>query len=286
MAIFEVKSTADGSLTFYSHEFSETFHTKYGAKKEAEITYVQGTRLPEKIKEKSTIKILDICYGLGFNTAAALDFILSNSSDCQVEIIGLELDERVPLQAIQQNLLNYWQEDIQHLLTELVNNQKVINNKVNLSLIIQDARISLPQIVQQKFKADAIFLDPFSPPKCPQLWTVEFLNLVAQCLDENGIIATYSCSGAVRTALKMAELQIGANFCVGRRSPGTVANYGKQVLPPLSQMEIEHLQTRASVPFRDPNLTDTAEQIKQRREKEQSLSTLESTSQWKKRWFP
>ena len=81
-----------------------------------------------------------------------------------------------------------------------------------------------------------------------------------------------------------AGLKIGATRSVGRRSPGTIANWKGNNLPPLSQQEIEHLQTRAAIPYRDPDLIDTAEIIKTRREKEQSKSDLEPSSHWKKRW--
>ena len=49
--------------------------------------------------------------------------------------------------------------------------------------------------------------------------------------------------------------------------------------------EQEHLQTRAAVPYRDPNLDAQPEQIKIKRQQEQQNSHLESTSQWRKRWF-
>ncbi len=195
----------------------------------------------------------------------------------------MELDEKVVLQAIQQNLLNFWYTDTVKLLTDLIHTRYIKKDNLNISLWIEDARISLLKLVEDKFQADAIFLDPFSPPKCPQLWTVEFLNLVAKCLKSDGILATYSCSASVRSALQLAGLQIGANLSVGKRPPGTLASYDKELLPPLSLMEIEHLKTRASVPYRDPFLNDTADNIKKKRQKEQLLSKLESTSQWKKR---
>jgi tRNA U34 5-methylaminomethyl-2-thiouridine-forming methyltransferase MnmC len=49
-------------------------------------------------------------------------------------------------------------------------------------------------------------------------------------------------------------------------------------------MEQEHLQTRAAVPYRDPNLSDRPEVILQRHQQEQQRSTLESTSSWRRRW--
>lgn len=285
MASFETQITADGSQTFYSHEFGETFHTKYGAKAEAEITYIQGCRLAEKIKQQNHVKIIDICYGLGYNTAAALDCIFNINPQCQVEIIALELDENVPRQALEYNLLNHWQPEIQEILTELLNSRRVNTPQLKLSLWIDDARQSMIKLVQQNVQVDAIFLDPFSPPKCPQLWTVEFLSLLSKCLNTDGIVATYSCSAAIRTAFQLAGLRIGSNFGVGWRSPGTLAAFTDKYLLPLSEKELEHLKTRGAIPFRDPNLNNTAEMIKKRREEEQALSNLEFTSQWKKRWL-
>lgn len=285
MGNFEKIVTADGSETFYSFEFGETFHSKYGAKTEAEITYIKGCRIGEKIKDKNSIKILDICYGLGYNTATVLDFITKNNSQCLIEIIALELDETVPTQALENNLLEYWSSETREILKQLLTKKNLNLPLIKMQLLIGDARETLAEVVTKNFQADAIFLDPFSPPKCPQLWTVEFLTLIAQSLHDDGIVATYSCAAGVRKAMELAGLTIGNNFAVGRRSPGTVATKGKPPLSPLCVMELEHLQTRAAIPYRDPSLRDTKEIIKLRREQEQSKSNLESTSQWKKRWF-
>ncbi|MFO0171172.1 MAG: hypothetical protein ACK51W_01605, partial [Aphanizomenon sp.] len=54
---------------------------------------------------------------------------------------------------------------------------------------------------------------------------------------------------------------------------------------PLSQGEKEHLLTRAAIPYRDPHLSDTTEVILKRRQEEVQVSTLESSSQWRKRWL-
>ena len=53
----------------------------------------------------------------------------------------------------------------------------------------------------------------------------------------------------------------------------------------LSAMEEEHLCTRASVPYRDPQGDDKAEIIQQRRELGQQSCGLESTSAWQRRWL-
>ena len=287
MNTFESQVTADGSHTFYSPQFDENLHSKYGAKTESEVIYLQGCRLPEKISQQSTIKIIDICYGLGYNSATTIEYFLQKkqNSQCKLQIKALELDDTVPQQALEQGLLREWSTSTQDILKQLSQQKQVTTLQLDLELLIGDARQTIQKLVNNDFQADAIFLDPFSPPKCPQLWTVEFLQLVARCLQPRGIIATYSCSASIRTALKLANLAIGSNYGVGKKVPGTIASYKYQPLPNLGQMELEHLQTRASVPFRDPYLNDCANNIKLRREKEQCLSKLESTSQWKKRWL-
>jgi tRNA U34 5-methylaminomethyl-2-thiouridine-forming methyltransferase MnmC len=282
--IYPLEPTADGSYTFFSYEFGETFHSSSGAKQEAERKFVEPCQLAEKAKANHSLKLLDICYGLGYNCAAALETIWTTNRDCQVELIALEFDAAVPCQAIAHQLLAQWSPPIPELLKELAETHQVKNSRLNARLLMGDARITLQKTQQSNFKADAIFLDPFSPPKCPQLWTVEFLALIARCLQPGGRLATYSCAASVRTALQLAGLQVGASNSVGRRSPGTIASFSSEGLQPLSQQESEHLQTRAAIPYRDPQLQECAEIIKQRRQIEQHSSHLEPTSHWKKRW--
>ena len=278
------KLTDDGSYTFFSDEFEELFHSHSGAKQEAQYKFIEPCKIREKVTVKNTINIIDICYGLGYNTAVALEHIWSINPHLKVELFALENNINVPLQTIKSNLLDDFSEGVIDSLKSLVNYQKINNSRLNAQLLIGDARQAIKTIINQNFQADAIFLDPFSPPKCPQLWTVEFIELVSQCLEKDGHLATYSCAASVRTALQLAGLKIGATRSVGRRSPGTIANWKGNNLPPLSQQEIEHLQTRAAIPYRDPDLIDTAEIIKTRREKEQSKSDLEPSSHCKKRW--
>ncbi|CCQ50543.1 tRNA (5-methylaminomethyl-2-thiouridine)(34)-methyltransferase MnmD [Crocosphaera watsonii] len=281
---FTPKLTDDGSYTFFSDEFEELFHSHSGAKQEAQYKFIEPCQIKEKVTVKNTIKIIDICYGLGYNTAVALENIWSINSKTKIELFALENDINVPLQAIKSDLLDNFSDDVIDDLSSLANHQKLKNNRLNAQLLLGDARQTIKTIINQNFQAEAIFLDPFSPPKCPQLWTVDFIKLVSQCLGKDGYLATYSCAASVRTALQLAGLKIGATRSVGRRSPGTIANWKGNNLPPLSQQEIEHLQTRAAIPYRDPDLIDTAEIIKTRREKEQSKSDLEPSSHWKKRW--
>ncbi len=298
---FTPELTADGSFTFFSNEFGELFHSHYGARQESFLKFASPTQLPLKAN-KPTLRLLDVCYGLGYNTAAALQTIWAVNPNCYVEVIGLELDAAVPQAAIAHHLFDNWEYEYTQIVTQLAFEHQVLQERLKATLLIGDARNSIRFVNQSGFQADAIFLDPFSPPHCPQLWTVEFIKQVSLCLDIDGLLATYSCAAAVRTALLAAGLEIGSTPPVGRRSPGTVAGHREvrevggentvlsslspsSVLPMLSQAEQEHLLTRAAVPYRDPQLCDLGDVILRRRQQEQQTSSLEPTSRWRKRWL-
>lgn len=276
--------TADGSQTFFSEEFGELFHSHHGAKQEAELKFVRPTQLEIKA-QSATIDLLDICYGLGYNTAAALTAIWQANSQCHVRWIGLESNVRVPQAAIAQNILHEFPESVRQFLETVAIDLKVKTENFDAQLLLGDARQTIQKVRELGFLADAIFLDPFSPPSCPQLWTIEFLERAVSCLKPSGYFATYSCAAAVRTALIAAGLHVGSTVPIGRKSPGTIASFSETKVPPLSLQEREHLQTRAAIPYRDPHLSDPAEVILQRRQQEQKISLLEPTSRWKKRWM-
>jgi tRNA U34 5-methylaminomethyl-2-thiouridine-forming methyltransferase MnmC len=85
--IFSPKLTSDGSFTFFSQEFTELFHSHFGARQESFQKFAYPTQLQIQA-QKPVLRLLDICYGLGYNTAAALQTIWQINPDCQVEIIA------------------------------------------------------------------------------------------------------------------------------------------------------------------------------------------------------
>ena len=143
---------------------------------------------------------------------------------------------------------------------------------------------------------DSIYLDGFSPQKCPQVWTNEFLSKVTEKLNPQGYLITYSSSAAVRKTLRNLGLEIftikPSHNCNSFWSQGTVAisKFEKSKLNPtfdfeqLSLMEEEHLLTKASIPYRDQDLNSSKEDIIKKRLNEQLLSNLLSTKKWRKKW--
>lgn len=279
--------TNDGSFTFFSQTFGEAFHSQQGAKTEAFEKFVAATHLAERAQQ-SQLCLLDICYGLGYNSAAALETIWAVNPCCQVNLYALELDATVPQAAIEPPLMQIWSDSVQAVLRSLALHQSCHMAQLEATLLLGDARQTIQTLQDLNVQADTIFFDPFSPRRCPQLWTVEFFQQVAHCLAPTGLLATYSRSASVRTAMQMAGLTIGTIPLTEAALPhewsqGTIASFDA-VLTPLSLMEQEHLFTRAAIPYRDPSLSDSASQILERHQLEQQQSERESTSSWRRRW--
>lgn len=274
--------TEDGSVTFWSDTFQETFHSSHGAKHEAEAKFVVPAKIAEKAKTQTQLNILDVCYGLGYNSAAAIACV-SELPDrrANLHIIALENNLEVPQKAIVIGLVDIWQPAITQILKTAAETQTVVTENLSLQLLIGDARQTISQVPTKW--ADAIFLDPFSPPHCPQLWTVEFIQLVANCLKPDGYLVTYSSSAAVRAAMFAAGLQIGAIAPIGRKSPSTIAAFPPTPLPPISDTEAAFLHTRAAIPYRDRTLQSTASEIIALRQAEQNKSNLPRSSSLRKK---
>ncbi len=285
------KQTGDGSFTFFSETFGEAFHSDKGAKSEAFEKFAQVTDLIA-LARQGTVRILDVCYGLGYNSAAALETIWQVNPDCRIELYALELDPTVPIAATSPSLLESWTPDVREVLIALAQELRCERRGLTATLLIGDARQTIASVINSGFQADAIFFDPFSPRKCPQLWTVEFFQLVKTCLSSSGKLATYSRSAAVRSALIEVGLVIGSipleiTPLSKQWSMGTVAAFGeglRSALPELSPMEWDHLTTKAGIPFRDPSLTGTQAEILAQHELDQNASERRSTSSWRRQW--
>lgn len=130
-----------------------------------------------------------------------------------------------------------------------------------------------------------IFLDAFTPTKCPCLWSLEFFQLLYKHLDDDGVILTYSSSASVRNAMLMAGLYVGKVFNDRENKfIGTIASKNKSMIKyNLSESDLSLLKTKAGIFYRDENLISLNEAIIERRNFDYKNSTLISSSQYYKR---
>lgn len=93
---------------------------------------------------------------------------------------------------------------------------------ITLEVVLGDARQTLPNWTS---KADAWYLDGFSPAKNPELWTPELMQAVADHTTATGTAATYTAAGFVRRGLRDAGFQVERVAGYGRKRHMTVAKF-------------------------------------------------------------
>lgn len=76
---------------------------------------------------------------------------------------------------------------------------------IRVALILGDARQTLPD---WPHRADAWFLDGFSPAKNPEMWGEALMEQVARHTAPGGSFATYTAAGHVRRALAAAGFDV------------------------------------------------------------------------------
>jgi tRNA U34 5-methylaminomethyl-2-thiouridine-forming methyltransferase MnmC len=204
--------TGDKSVTFFSEKFQEFYHSKSGAIDEAFRKYA----IPSKIcsVEKKEIAILDICFGVGYNTLAGLAEAMKNPFIKKIFVAGLEIDPEI--------------------VSRTGNASKEIDTafkgkRIHMQLIMDDALKSIKILGGRKLLFDFVFLDPFSPKKCPELWTLGFFRDINRVMNKKGVLTTYSCARVVRDNLINSGFIVKDGPKVMRRGPSTIAVKEKPV---------------------------------------------------------
>jgi len=242
--------TNDGSVTLHNDEYNEAYHSWGGALLESQQIYFEGCRVLEKVRCKNKISVLDIGFGLGYNAFYTICEIRKNFRECFIKITSLEKDS---------SILNFNQEpdEIKPIAHDIKKNWKKTDDQylyqtenLEFRLLIGDARKSLQTILQ---KFDAVYLDPFSPQKNPELWTEDFFKLLHQRIEMDGFLATYSISTPVLVGLINAGFHPYLIDAPKKKRYATIASPTK--IKDLPEKFVRKLKTSPErLPFRDPNL--------------------------------
>ena len=184
----------DGSFTAYSTEFEEHYHsTKDGALHESLGKHV----LPalKHCQDKDEIRILDICFGLGFNTLATLHAL--KNSPKKVHIYSPEFDEDLVRSLVDFTYPSEFDE-YKDIIHALATRQKYESENINITIYLGDARVF---VRDSDIKFDIVYQDAFSPSTNPLLWTSEYFKDIASLMKDDAILTTYSTALATRIAL-------------------------------------------------------------------------------------
>lgn len=381
--------TNDGSTGLFSPDADDIYHSTYGALTEAYEKFILPSDLKNFLQKNSEIKVLDICFGIGYNTKSFLNFIYnetigdnnikhidklySNNIKRKIFIHAIDIDKNLAhlspffvtdKKKRKNNKLSFEQEKIQRMLSDKITSYFELKKEINIllgeklfadidseterllfdkkysqyfdkymsglyklyknktyktnhlwgfisflhniyyhhlstcyknasnalklldfdfKLSIEDARCA---IKNDNNKYNYIFLDAFTPVKCPCLWTVDFFKLLYEHLEDNGMILTYSNSAQVRNAFLNAGFYIGKIFSESaQKFTGTIAVKNKSLIKhELTEYDLGLMKTRAGIFYRDENLTLDNEAIIASHKIEVENSNLISSSKYIKQY--
>lgn len=303
-------ATQDGSISATQADLGELYHNRQGAYTEALVNYASptiellgqdllgqdllghdslGHDLPGQDLPQALV-MLDICFGLGYNTLVLLELLSKLDKDLRLTVTAVDNDpdfvaEALPL-VLEQTQFRCFDKAVKHNLLIAFRDQhwhKFFVGKVEVRarLLAKDLRLTLSEDLKDS-KVGLIYHDPFAPQKVPVLWTSEvFGHYKAMLQLAPGALFTYASAGAVRGAMLENQFCIYQTAKLGGKNGGTLAT-----TKPLTQAQLDRaqpgsiallpqseqirLQKSSRVPFRDIHGT-TPEQMRKAREAEQRL---------------
>jgi len=222
----------DGSFTAFSSEFQEHYHsTRDGALHESLYKHVIPAFKHHQDKEE--LHILDICFGLGFNTLATLYYMRENSIKKRVQIFSPEFDGEL-ITSLREFTYPEIFTDLLPVIEVLSREHVYKDDTLYIELYIGDAREYL-RTCSERF--DIVYQDAFSPSTNPLLWTKEYFNDIARLIKDDGILTTYSMALKTRIALYENGFNLYINSGKGHRD-ATLAS--KSDLSGYEEVDVEH----------------------------------------------
>ena len=200
--------------------FDDPYYSLDNGLAETRHVFLQGNGLPARFG--GDFQIAELGFGTGLNllvTWAAweeagapgtLTFTSFEAFPMQVDDMRAALNHFAELAAYTDTLLSAWAPD-----ADAIN----LTDSLTLRVIQGDARATLPG---WDCKADAWFLDGFSPAKNPELWEPDLLQSVGDHTKPGGTAATYSAAGHIRRGLSDAGFEVSRVPGFGRKRHMTV----------------------------------------------------------------
>ena len=186
----------DGTHTLFSKEFNEPYHsTKDGALHESLEKHVKPALSIHK--NRCSLTILDICFGLGYNTFATIYYIKKYNLKTKTHILSPEFDEELISSLATFSYPSEF-DIISPIIEAISQNGYYEDEQFKVEVLLGDARKTVPQI---KEKVDIVYQDAFSPTHNPLLWTKEFFSDIAKISKVDTILTTYSTAAAIRLGL-------------------------------------------------------------------------------------
>ncbi len=205
-----------------SRQFGDVYFSAQDGLTEARTVFLQGCGLPDMWADRRHFVVGELGFGTGLNIAALLDlWRKTRPSDSQLGIFSIEAFCVSAAEAMR--ALDHWPElaDIAQLLTSRWPGCARGRHRVDLpelNAVLDVAVMDVGDALKGwTGRADAWFLDGFSPALNPQMWTDEVLGLVAARSAPGARAATFTVAGQVRRGLAQAGFTVARQPGFGRK---------------------------------------------------------------------
>lgn len=203
----------DGDGTPRSPRFDDIYRSAAGGLEQARHVFLQGCGLPAAWAGQPQWRVLETGFGLGLNFLASwhawrsdpqrprlLHFASIEAWPLAVEDLLRSVEGYPELQPLAAELAQRWDglvPGFHRLVFE--------GGQVLLTLCVGEVA---PLLREQAFRADAVFLDGFSPERNPQMWSLDVLKAVARLCRRGTRFATWTVAGQVRRDLQACGFEV------------------------------------------------------------------------------
>lgn len=203
-----------------SKRFDDPYYSLANGLAETRHVFLDGNDLPARFRDG--FQIAELGFGTGLNLLASWQAWRESGARGTLRFTSFEL---YPLERDQMRTALLAFAELTPLVNELLESLSdtgAQGHDLNFELITGDARETLSA---WRGKADAWFLDGFSPAKNPELWEAALLQAVGDHTRDGGTMATYTAAGHVRRALTSAGFDVQRVSGFGRKRHMTVGTY-------------------------------------------------------------
>ncbi len=209
----------DGTVPV-SLRFDDPYYSLENGLAETQHVFLTGNALP--LRFSPGFHIAELGFGTGLNLLAAWQAWRATGADSPLQFTSFEA---YPLRADElARALSHFPE-LAELAAPLIDawtrgETRLDTPDLRARIVIGDARETLPT---WPGRADAWFLDGFSPAKNPELWEAPLMAEVARHTRPGGTVATYTAAGFVRRNLQEAGFDVSRCAGFGRKRHMTTA---------------------------------------------------------------
>lgn len=182
--------TDDGSIGLFSGDVDDIFHSRYGALSEAYEKFVHPLDFDNLLTAKE-LNVLDICYGIGYNTKAFLNTLIKkitcriNMSNSYIPINkecvndftntdSIPADKSSTGNVIQKARKNFQTSLLKAFFLKIINrvfftkekSDKLLSDGVNLVVQSLSSQIPIVQIDALEFEREFVDLSPLIKDQC------------------------------------------------------------------------------------------------------------------------